>query len=145
VYLYFDVTIPASAKGAELSILSYTVTSDNDPSAYAEGETALTGDFPSDVDDGYAANLPDRVSLGQNYPNPFNPTTTIAFSLPEASRVSLEVIDILGRRADALDLGVMSAGSHGIEYDASALASGVYFYRLITEYSSHTKKMMVLK
>ena len=89
--------------------------------------------------------LPGGFTLYQNYPNPFNPTTTIAFSLPTRSRVELQVIDVLGRSVETRELGQLPAGDHQYEYDASNLASGVYFYRVITDTGNQTRKMVLVK
>lgn len=89
--------------------------------------------------------IPSVYMLEQNYPNPFNPTTTISFTLPRSSEVRLEVFDILGRSVDSRDLGHRSVGEHAVEYDASALSSGVYFYRLVTDYAQQSRKMLLVK
>ncbi len=93
-------------------------------------------------------NEPLRFTLGQNYPNPFNPVTVIAYTLPSNSIVSLKVYDVLGREVAALmnnELNV--AGAHSVEFDASRLSSGVYFYRLNVNNGEFTamKKMLLLK
>ena len=105
----------------------------------------MTSQSPTDVGDDVVGLLPNSLHLAQNYPNPFNPTTTIAFSLPARSQVNLEIINVLGRTVDRLDLGALSNGSHSVEYDGSSLASGVYFYRLVTERGHETRKMILLK
>lgn len=70
-------------------------------------------------------------TLEQNYPNPFNPETRIAFELPAASRVTLKVFDVNGRLvAKLLDKEFMAAGSHGVDFSAIRLASGIYYYQL---------------
>src|SRR5690554_1309957 len=74
--------------------------------------------------------VPASFSLEQNYPNPFNPTTTISFSLAVDSRVTLIVYDILGQEAALLINKDMTAGVHSINFNASGLNSGVYFYRI---------------
>jgi hypothetical protein len=74
--------------------------------------------------------LPTAYDLSQNYPNPFNPTTTIRYALPEASRVTLEVFDMVGRRVATLADGPQTAGYHTATFDGRALASGAYIYRL---------------
>jgi hypothetical protein len=91
------------------------------------------------------AAMPDAYSLSQNYPNPFNPTTTINFSLPVAENVKLVVFDLLGRQVSTMDFGRVNAGTHNVEFDGSAFASGVYFYRLETANFAATKKMLMLK
>lgn len=91
------------------------------------------------------AELPDRFALEQNYPNPFNPTTTISFSLPEATGARLEVYNILGQRVASLVNQAMPAGYHNISFDARALSSGMYIYRLEAGQKVLTRKMMLLK
>ncbi len=83
--------------------------------------------------------------LRQNYPNPFNPSTTIEFAIPQANMVKLTVYDILGREVVRLLDNRMDAGRHAVTFDASRLASGVYFYRLQTPDKVMHKKMMLLK
>lgn len=86
-----------------------------------------------------------KFELEQNYPNPFNPTTTIRFDVPEASKVSLFVYDMLGRRVASLVDGVVSAGNHTATFDARTLPSGAYIYRLETPEGTFTKTMLLLK
>ena len=74
--------------------------------------------------------LPAAFSLGQNYPNPFNPSTTIRFGLPSAGDVSLIVYDVLGREVTTLVKGILDVGYHTATWNASSVASGVYFARL---------------
>ena len=142
VYLYFDVTIPERA--SDVDIISYTVVSDSDPSVFVSGEVSLESLITA-ADDGDMTSVPDRLALAQNYPNPFNPTTTIAFNLPGRSIARLEVYDVLGRTVDILNLGSLAGGPHEIQYDASSMASGVYFYRLTTDFGNETRKMILLK
>ncbi len=89
--------------------------------------------------------IPLFYELHQNYPNPFNPTTTICFNLPKTSDVELIIDDILGRKVEELVSGQLAGGEHEVVWDAANVASGVYFYRLITNNSSITKKMVLLK
>jgi len=91
------------------------------------------------------AELPTIYSLNQNYPNPFNPSTTISFNLPSISFVSLKVFDINGREVATIASEEMSAGSYSRQWNASSLASGVYFYRLQTGAFTETKKLLFLK
>ena len=90
-------------------------------------------------------NLPVEFSLAQNYPNPFNASTTIEFSLPEASDVTIQIYDILGRSIETLISGSLSAGTHSIVWHADNQPSGVYFYRIQAENFSDQKSCLLLK
>ena len=93
-----------------------------------------------------AANLtPKMFSLSQNYPDPFNPTTTISFSLPSQSFVSLKVYDIIGREVATIISGEMSAGTYSRQWNATKMSSGIYFYRLQSGSYTQTKKLVLLK
>ena len=84
-------------------------------------------------------------NLYPNYPNPFNPSTTISFTLSKSSHISLLIYDIHGREVESLIEGIQPAGSHSIEWNASNLASGVYFYRLTAGEFIQTRKMILIK
>ncbi|HEX2786330.1 MAG TPA: kelch repeat-containing protein [Ignavibacteria bacterium] len=84
-------------------------------------------------------------SLSQNYPNPFNPTTKINFSIPKSGLTTLKVYDILGKEVATLVNGFQNAGNFVVEFDASRLASGAYFYRLEVNGFVNTKKMLLIK
>ena len=85
-------------------------------------------------------------ALHQNYPNPFNATTTIRYDLPQTSTVTLTVYNIVGQKvAQPILSSRMSAGTHSLEYDASSLSSGLYFYQLETDKQLLSRKMMLLK
>lgn len=89
--------------------------------------------------------IPDIFSLSQNYPNPFNPTTNIEFSIPKNGLVRLSVFDITGKEVANLVNQVLSAGNYRVNFNASSLASGTYFYRLQSETYVNTKKMILIK
>jgi hypothetical protein len=89
--------------------------------------------------------LPTEITLHQNFPNPFNPSTTISFSLPAAQPVTLSIYDVMGRRIAQLVNEQKSAGTHTVQFDASGLASGMYFYRLETPNNQLMRKMMLIK
>ncbi len=86
-----------------------------------------------------------NLKLNQNYPNPFNPTTTIAFSLPQTGFVILKIYNLIGEEVATLLSASLLSGSHSVEWDASGLASGVYFYRLSAGQFQQTKKLLLLK
>ena len=89
--------------------------------------------------------IPDNFILMQNYPNPFNPTTTISFSLPYKSFVSLKVFDALGREVTTLVDEELSAGDHSRLWNGGNMSSGIYFYSLQAGSFTETKKLILLK
>jgi plastocyanin len=97
-----------------------------------------------------AAALPEEFDLGQNFPNPFNASTVITYTVMTTAEVSLEVFDILGRRVltlvhDRLSPGIYEATWEGRDTAGREVASGVYFYRLITNDQTYTKTMVMMK
>ena len=90
-------------------------------------------------------NIPDQISLKQNYPNPFNPTTTIKYSIPKASFVTLKVFDILGREVSVLVNEYNAGNDYEIKFDASNFASGIYLYQLKVGDYIATKKLLLIK
>jgi len=89
--------------------------------------------------------LPETFSLSQNYPNPFNPSTSINFSLPTDSKVSLKIYDMSGKEVANLLNEVKTAGYYSINFNASSLSSGIYFYSISAGNFTATKKMMLIK
>ena len=89
--------------------------------------------------------IPSSYSLGQNYPNPFNPSTVVRCQCASAVNVSLIVYDIQGREVQTLVNERLSAGTYEVKFDGSMLTSGVYFYRMVTEGFTETKRMLMLK
>ena len=88
--------------------------------------------------------VPTECSLSQNYPNPFNPTTTIRYGIPRASHVSLTVYDMLGREVSVLANDTKEAGVYQVRFDASSLASGMYFYLLKAGSFVDSKKLLLV-
>jgi len=92
-----------------------------------------------------SGSTPQTFSLSQNYPNPFNPSTSIEFTLPQASEVTLKVIDNLGREVATLVHENLSMGTYKTRWDAGNFPSGTYFYRLQAGDELATKKLMLVK
>ena len=91
------------------------------------------------------SNIPRDFNLSQNYPNPFNPTTNIKFDIPKSGNVSLKVYNELGKEVNTLVNSFRNAGAYEINFDASGLSSGIYFYKLESEGLTSTKKMLLVK
>lgn len=89
--------------------------------------------------------VPSEFKLEQNYPNPFNPSTNIKFRMADFGFVSLKIYNVLGREVATLVNEERPAGSYEIEFDASSLSSGIYFYKLNAVEYSETKKMILLR
>ncbi len=105
---------------------------------YAAGFNTSTGIINTST-------LAEKYNLSQNYPNPFNPTTKIEFAITKQEFVSLKIYDIQGREAAVLVNGNLSSGTYSINWDAAKFQTGVYFYKLVTNSFSDTKKMMLVK
>ncbi|HEX3072139.1 MAG TPA: S8 family serine peptidase [Ignavibacteriales bacterium] len=97
--------------------------------------------------DSAAADIKEIVNVFEagNYPNPFNPATVIRYSIPEGGNVSLKVYDILGREVAKLVNEFQEAGTHSVEFNGSALSSGIYFYELRSGNNVMIKKMLMMK
>ena len=89
--------------------------------------------------------LPLTWELSQNFPNPFNPLTVIRYELPVAGMTTIKVYDITGALLKVLVSEELPAGKHEVAFDASELASGIYFYRLESGGYSMTRKMVLLR
>ncbi|HRE39893.1 MAG TPA: glycosyl hydrolase [Ignavibacteria bacterium] len=90
-------------------------------------------------------NIPGEYILKQNYPNPFNPETNIEFALPKEDDIKIDIYDIRGRLVQTLINSKLKAGSYKINWNASGLSSGIYFYTLKTSVNQLTKKMTLIK
>ena len=92
-----------------------------------------------------SSSIPNKYSLSQNYPNPFNPTTKISFDLPKQGFVTLKVYDVLGKEVAKLVNEQRNAGSYIIDFNASHLSSGVYYFRIESGEFMQVKKMVLIK
>jgi hypothetical protein len=89
--------------------------------------------------------FPESFTLEQNYPNPFNPVTEIRFSVPRTSTVSVEIVDLLGRRVEMLIRGRFAPGSYSVRWNAAGRPSGLYFCRLNATGTVRVRKIMLMK
>ena len=129
----------------------------DDQGSYASNEIAINWNAPLVFVSGFfnespatpvqegRSTFPTRFSLEQNYPNPFNPATVIRYQLSVPGYVTLKVYDLLGRSVRTLVDQRQEGGLHSVTLDASALPTGIYFYRIEMNNNSITKKMVLLK
>jgi hypothetical protein len=104
--------------------------------SYTGGSTGINNNL---------SKTPTIYSLQQNYPNPFNPSTNIRYDLPKNGFVKLVIFDALGREVETLVNEKQTVGTYEAPFNASKYSSGIYFYRLITDNFSETKKMLLIK
>jgi endoglucanase len=134
----------------------------DDVNSYASNEIAINWNAPLVFVAGYFAGdgstagvntreqaIPAGFQLDQNFPNPFNPSTTISFAMPAESVVSIDIFDTLGRMVSTVVDAELPAGYHTVTFDGSALASGVYLYRMTAKSArfvfTDTKRFMLVK
>jgi M6 family metalloprotease-like protein len=140
------------AKGSKLVFWSFGFEAINDSSAGANTQSqamasvlnwfygiTYTPEFSS------RSIVPGSYILNQNYPNPFNPSTQITYGLKKRGQVSLKIFDVLGREVKEAVNSVQEAGWYSVRFDASDLASGVYYYILTSGSFVEAKKMLLLK
>lgn len=132
------MSLALAGSGINYSDFTWGSSSTPTPGDFNPGQSILTGIEDTKV-------IPVEYSLSQNYPNPFNPSTKIKYSLPENAHVKIEVYDILGRLVTTLLNAEQKTGVHIINFDASRISSGVYFYQIVTPKFTQTKKMILLK
>ncbi|HSL88171.1 MAG TPA: T9SS type A sorting domain-containing protein, partial [Ignavibacteriaceae bacterium] len=132
-----------SKSGAQVSLFA------SDPNPPLSGTIALEGysyNGPFTVTSvEHFAVTPDEYYLAQNYPNPFNPSTVISWQSPNGSWQTLKVYDLMGREVATLVDEFKSAGNYEVNFDASKLSSGTYFYTLQAGNFSQTKKLILIK
>lgn len=126
------------------NITNNTLDSSLVDAAYNRVMTLKNRRLSTSIDENIFAELPKKIQL-QNYPNPFNPTTTILLSLPKQGTYSLSVYSILGEKIASLHNGFLNAGTVSFSFDASKLASGIYFTQLIGSGINQTIKMSLVK
>ena len=120
-------------------------TKGNVSSAWIDGPPFTTPDRPTSAVEKIDAGIPGQLQLSQNYPNPFNPSTKIEFSVPASSYVKLAIYNALGTEVQNLVDGFYHTGRYLVTWNASAFPSGVYFYRLQTQMTVETKRLMLVK
>ena len=137
-----------SGIGTSTESHSYTFTDKNVETgnySYRLKQLDYDGTFEYSNEINVDVTVPLEFALDQNYPNPFNPSTTISYSIPVKSRVTLKIFNALGKEIITLVNEEKSEGNYDVKFDASGIPSGIYFYKLNAGEFSSTKKMILLK
>ncbi len=129
----------------EYSSTAYLVRADGTPRSALLWLAQYVKDNPMTGVEITTSGVPSAYQLEQNYPNPFNPSTSISFTLPSKSFVSLKVFDLLGREVATLVNEQKPAGTYTQKWNAANVSSGIYFYRLQADKFTETKKLVLLK
>ena len=135
---FFDTGVPAGSYTYYITVM------------YGQYESEPSNEVQVEMTNADNNLIPLITELGTNHPNPFNPTTTISFSLHEEQEVSLEIYNMKGQKVKRLVSSQLSAGKHSIlwngkDEEGKQISSGIYFYRMITDDYSASKKMIMLK
>ena len=144
----FPLTAPATVKdtliltSGNLNNSLYQVTVYRAP--VVTGGTISRTPITTGVEE-FESSLPTQYALQQNYPNPFNPATTIEYSIPQQSPVTVKIFDLLGREVAVLVNEEKDAGRYSVQWNAAAMPSGIYFYRLQTGQFTEAKRMILMK
>ncbi len=147
----FELWLP-QLKGNEKRKVKYELVNNSSQEVnYSTASLSSIGNYLQvNLSDTDTPNIPKILALYDNYPNPFNPETTISFDLPKDSEVKLEIYNIKGQKVKTLKNGLLQAGNHKLVWDgknsnSDQVASGLYFYRLVTDKKKLTRKMILMK
>ncbi|MBI5021966.1 MAG: T9SS type A sorting domain-containing protein [Ignavibacteriales bacterium] len=157
-YHHYDTLLPNKGMWIKVSNPGTLILStSNTPEMLTKNAIKVvpTNELPPPPPDGSVINevgIPNEYALGQAYPNPFNPSTCIKYELPSDSKISLKIYDLLGQVIAILKEGIEQSGYKSVEWNASSVSSGIYFYKLeatsITDPGKsfmQVKKMILLK
>ena len=130
-------------------VIKFKINSEGIPELVFQNPNLLLTRPTVGIEDEYTS-VPPNYSLDQNFPNPFNPSTTISFTLPEESAVSISIYDLVGRKVNELTTSSQLAGSHSIQWNGTdqqgnLVPAGIYFYQLKAGDFIQTKKMVLMK
>jgi hypothetical protein len=144
-----DLTFTTHSPRAMNTVIRFDSAKIKDANAYTKNVLNLSNGIvllsTSGIGPSSGSTMPIQFALYQNYPNPFNPTTKIRYEVAKQCRVSIKIIDILGREVATLIDGNQQPGKYETVWNGAGYPSGVYFYRLQAGSYTETKKMILLK
>ncbi|NOX67513.1 MAG: T9SS type A sorting domain-containing protein, partial [Chlorobi bacterium] len=143
---YIDIAVPNDAEAKTLAVRLHAYARLTGTLYFDDLKVEVIGITDVNSDD----QLPDQFLVFQNYPNPFNPSTTISYTLPRTSMVSVKIYDILGREVISLISEVQNRGVYDVVWNGEnnfgkKVGSGIYFYRVETDKFAQVMKMILLK
>jgi len=141
------VFIEGNGTTTSLSAYNYSDKNINNPGKYSYRLKQVDFDGTFEYSNTVEAEIltPNKYNLAQNFPNPFNPSTKISYSIPQAGEVSINIYSVVGELITTLVNTKQEAGTYEVEFDASSLTSGIYFYTLASGEYSQTNKMILMK
>ncbi len=143
--LFFTADAKSFSSAGEISYYSKDGTLISSfSSGIIPGDIHFSYEVTSSIEDNHNT-IVDNFELFQNYPNPFNPATEISFSLPTATSARLTIFNSVGQKITELINENLNAGNHTVTFNATSISSGLYFYRLETDFGIMTKKMTIVK
>jgi hypothetical protein len=149
---FFHMDVSLAANTSHQIVLDWTDLANTPVAIYVDSgidgtidDTLMLKNQITNVEDQGNLILPKEYKLEQNYPNPFNPTTKIKYSIPTNDFVSIKVYNLVGEEVATLVNEEKSIGNYEVDFNAAALSSGVYFYRIQAGSFIETKKMILLK
>ena len=138
-------TVSNSVTTAMAGMYIMIVTLGNGARNIATTTVVVNDTLPTAINNTSGMSIPYQLQLEQNYPNPFNPSTTISFSLPVQSFVSLKIFDVLGREISILLAAKLPSGKYSRQWNAANMPGGIYFYQLRTDTFIKTRKLVLIK
>ncbi|MEP7145382.1 MAG: phospholipase D-like domain-containing protein [bacterium] len=158
-YILIDADLPGSDPIVETGSYNYSTaaTTGNDENLLIIHDSLIANQYYQEFVKRYtqaggsisvnkiSSEVPENYTLSQNYPNPFNPKTIINYTIPKFNFVSLKIFDALGREVNTLVSEYQTSGTYKVIFDGNNLTSGIYFYKLVTNGFSETKRMVLVK
>lgn len=140
---YYTIKIQKTC--SEEREIQFNISISSDGYSFWSDTFSIGINLETEVAEGNTKAIPSKYMLHQNYPNPFNPKTVISYQLPVASDITLSIYSITGQKVATLVSEIQTPGNHKYEWDASNMASGVYYYRLTADNFVGMKKLILLK
>jgi hypothetical protein len=144
IYCFVVSAGPINLNNNDSVVVGFAVVKGNDLADLVSNSNTAKNRFSTIGIQQISSQIPEKFNLYQNYPNPFNPTTTIKFDLAKMDVVKIRVFDVIGREV-ANFTQELTPGQYKYDFNGSNFASGIYFYKLESNYFTDVKKMILVK